>query len=326
MPKVAEVVNITTKRSVGGKTDLSADELQKKIEDPAELSEASALVWLAFQEEAQKDGRESPLYGQPGYTIEKSLHATVSFLWPTLGGGDYRDDPASFRVRQAIGRYLKHSGNLVCQRRGNRTQKSLWWVRAEWSDAPPVYPTDDRKPVEEPETTTEEPQGAAASSAALHACPDCPAVFLSVKSLSSHKAMLKDRPHPQQQIPCTLCPVVVSDLLAIINHVSAHHRMQVIRLCRQCGRIFDTVEDREAHLVSQHPDRFKRPAKVEQAEPDLSPIEVIRQATELYADMCDEHDTLRKENAELRTSNAALSAEIQKYAAIKETLRGIKLD
>lgn len=323
MPKVAEVVHITTKKNQGGGKPMTS--LLEQVETDQGLAEAASLVWLAFQEDAIKSGQPFPSYGQEGYKVEKSLHATVSFLWPTLGEGDYRDDPESFRVRQRLGRYLKYTGNLICLRRGNRVQRSVWWVRSEWNAAPPVYPADHAakdKGVEE-EPKADEVQAVIDAGEETFGCKQCPAVFLTAKGEASHRAMLKGRPHPQMNLPCALCPMVLSDVQAIINHVQAHHAKHTGELCRQCGRMFATHEDREEHLATQHPDRFKRQPKPVPAEPDLSPIEAVRLAAGLYSDLCAEHDELRKENAELRTANEALSEQVQKYAKLEEALRGI---
>src|SRR6184192_1447345 len=187
MPKVAEVVRITKEKGVA--VDNTPNDLAEILTDPQKLADVAALVWLSSLEQAKAGGEKSPLFqdGASGYQIEKSLSQTVSELWPSLPqSSDPANDPETFRIRQAIGGYLKYSRNMVCLRRGNRKQKSIWWVREDWNADPPIYPV--RK------TETPPPARVADNGADTYRCVECPAEFLTIRSRSQHESAYADRP------------------------------------------------------------------------------------------------------------------------------------
>ncbi len=122
-----------------------------------EVKDAS---WLVHENVLEKIPKHSQLVPGPppwqniqGYYWRGYLKAAMRELWMGIPAGvaSERDKEAN-RVTETINRYLRKTGNMLCIEHGLKSQLSLWWVRAEWSDdAPPVEEHHYQKP--QPDTT-----------------------------------------------------------------------------------------------------------------------------------------------------------------------------
>lgn len=113
MPEISETVRIT-----GKGRNLRED-----------LPTNSWLLWTAIHEGETTEPHE--LDGVAGVLWRGGLNTKVSDMWPALPRQDTD-------TRNAINRYLRSSGNMICLKRESRPP--LWWLSSTWIEAKPDMP------------------------------------------------------------------------------------------------------------------------------------------------------------------------------------------
>jgi hypothetical protein len=104
-----------------------------------ELKNNAWLLYEAVLEEAKRAGTQTSDDGVPGYRWRGHVKTVMRSLWRgILPGMETENDARSNRVQEALYRYLRTTGNLRLIERGLK-EPSLWWVRADWNDAPPSH-------------------------------------------------------------------------------------------------------------------------------------------------------------------------------------------
>lgn len=99
--------------------------------------EINTETWLIYEmirnTAAYKHGRERKRNGQPGREWVGSVNELINRMWPALTDRYLVTREEAERVKMALNRYMRDSGNLVCLRNGGTKSTSTWWVADHWS-------------------------------------------------------------------------------------------------------------------------------------------------------------------------------------------------
>jgi hypothetical protein len=102
--------------------------------DSKEINTEAWMIWEMIRNTAgYKHGRERKRNGQPGREWTGSVNELVNRIWPALTDRYLVERKEAERIKMALNRYMRDSGNLVCLRNGGTTSTSVWWVAEHWS-------------------------------------------------------------------------------------------------------------------------------------------------------------------------------------------------
>jgi len=113
-------------------TDAAAPKLPDV--DSKEINTEAWMIWEMIRSTAgYKHGRERKRNGQPGREWTGSVNELINRIWPALTDRYLVEREEAQRIKMALNRYMRESGNLVCLRNGSTKFTSTWWVSDHWS-------------------------------------------------------------------------------------------------------------------------------------------------------------------------------------------------